>query len=76
MANLNNRLSKLEAASGKDRTVVIVLDHEGESNDEAMARHLGGHPEDAGANFTVVDTGIYRLPGDSEPSVLGGGRTN
>ena len=48
---VHNRLSKLEASSvpDKDFRHVVIVPKDGETPEEASARHYAEHPEDVGA---------------------------
>lgn len=61
MSAIARRLTKLESQTGTARTVLVLLNSADETPEAAIARHLAGHPEDAGVEFSVVHTGIYRL---------------
>jgi len=60
MVNIKNRLAKLEQAVTPKRTIFVVVEEEGLN---PLPAYLAQHPENAGSNILVVDTGIYRPRG-------------
>ena len=56
---VHNRLSKLEAQSAQD---VLIVPKDGETPEEASARHYAEHPEDVGA-MNVIQI-RFVSPGD------------
>ena len=58
-ANLDHRVSRLEADEGDRRLVLIPCSgFEGDDADAALSRHLAKHPEDASEEVLIVVTGF------------------
>ena len=55
MGNLKRRVERLEGGR-KGRGIPIIIVHPGESEEEALQRHLAQHPEDEKA-----EVGIYLI---------------
>ncbi|WP_043786760.1 hypothetical protein [Solidesulfovibrio alcoholivorans] len=60
MASLNARVTKLEETATPKRTFFVVVEEEGVN---PLPAYLIQHPENAGSNILVIDTGIYRPRG-------------
>ena len=49
------RLQRLEKASPKKKTkAILVMNRDNKPTDEAIARHISAHPEDADADIHIV----------------------
>jgi hypothetical protein len=67
MASIERRIEQLEDAAGQceEPTVVVCLDFPDETSEEAVARYRIERPDTPEcARFIVVNTGLYRAPGE------------
>jgi hypothetical protein len=67
MTSLTRRLDRLEGTAGAHEAPAcfVVTDYPGEPADAAVARYRAERPDTPEkARFIVVNTGIYRAPGN------------